>query len=882
MGEWRRRRAFWFLRRDQRALRGEIDEELRVHLQMRAGQLRELGYSSSDAEREALRQFGDVEGTRMYCERQDMQKERLKMNALIFEETAQDARISLRSLLRSPILTLTIIATVGLGIGATTVIFTAIQAALLRPLPYAQPDRLVRIYTDAPPFQWRFSMVDYLALREQQTQFEQVAVYTQRTVSFSDGVVAERLQSKVVSAGYFSLLGINPVIGRNFTDADNQVGRPPVVIVTHGFWQRRLGGRPDALARPIRIDGVNHEVVGVLPAALGPLETRYDLFVAGQWPPPTRKGPFLYTVLARLRPGVDRAMAAGELREINRRIFPLWKSSYQDDKASWGLMDLQQYVIGDVGTMAGLSLASVALVWLIGCANAASLIVARVTSRRRELAVRASLGASRSRVIRYLLAESSLLAFGAAVIGAALAWGGIALLRTAGADYFPRTQEVEFDATVLWFLAGLTAASTMVFGLIPAMHGTGRVDESLRSSGRSSTGSVSVRRLRSILVGGQFAIATPLLIVAALLLASLNELRGVDLGFDRHNVLTASIQLPPTKYAEPGQITTFYDELTHRLQALPGVTGVAYADGLPPDGVGNFNNFDLEASPAGPGQSQPVTPWVAVSPEYFRVVGLNLLEGRLIDDRDAPDGNIVRVVVDRAWAKRFFPNGTAIGKRFREGGCTSCEWTTVVGVVSEVKYAGLDQPDQGTVYTPLGSRVRNMIMRTSTDPVTLVGSLRAAVRELDPELPVSDIATVDELVARSLQTPQSLSVLVASLALVALTLSVIGIYGVMSYYVQQHARDIGIRLALGGSDRDVLRLVVGRGMRVVALGLAAGVTGAFVLTRWISTLLFAVDPADATAFVGVTLFLGTLGFLTCVLPGRRAMRLDPVVVLRTE
>ncbi|HVH56998.1 MAG TPA: ABC transporter permease [Vicinamibacterales bacterium] len=881
MGE-PRRPPFWFLRRQRRALREEIDEELRAHLQMRTKELMARGHPAEDAWREAVRQFGDLARTRSYCEQQDVQKERRKMTSLIFEEAFQDTRISLRSLLRAPILTLTIVATVGLGIGATTVIFTAIRTALLRPLPYAQPDRVYRLYTDTPPFKFRFSMVDYLALREQQTQFEQIAVYTARTVSFSDGVVAERLQAKVVSSGYFSVLGIKPAAGRDLTDTDNQVGRPSVIVLSNGFWQRRFGGRMDVIGTRVRIDGVNHEVVGVLPASVGPLEVQYDLFIAGQWPPPTRKGPFLYTVLARLRPGVSASAASSELREINRRLFPLWKSSYQDDKATWALMDLQEYVVGDVGTMAGLALAAVALVWLIGCANAAGLIVARVTSRRRELAVRASLGASRVRVMRFLITESALLAFGAAVAGAAIAWAGIRLLHIAGADYFPRTHEVRFDAAVVWLLAGLSVASTLLFGLIPALHGTGRADESLRDSSRSSTGSVSVRRLRSMLVGGQFAIATPLLIVAALLLASLNELRRVELGFDRHNLLTASIQLPAAKFEEPARIMAFFDELKQRLDALPGVTGVAYADGLPPDGVGNFNNFDLEAFPAGPGRSQPVTPWVAVSPEYFRVLGLNLLEGRLIDDRDAPEGNILRVVVDRAWARRFFPNGTALGKRFREGGCTECEWTTVVGVVSEVKYAGLDHPDEGTVYTPIGSRVRSVLLRTSVDPVTLVPALRAAVREMDHELPVSDIATVDELVTRSLQTPRSLSVLVASLALVALTLSLIGIYGVMTYYVQQHGRDIGIRLALGGSHRDVLQLVVGRGMRVVGIGLAVGVAGAFVLTRWISSLLFGVDAADALTFTAVSLLLAAVGFLTCVLPGVRASRLDPAVVLRTD
>jgi putative ABC transport system permease protein len=347
-------------------------------------------------------------------------------------------------------------------------------------------------------------------------------------------------------------------------------------------------------------------------------------------------------------------------------------------------------------------------------------------------------------------------------------------------------------------------------------------------------------------------------------------------------VLTASIQLPQTQYAEPARIIAFYDELKRRVEVLPGVTGVAYADGRPPNDVGNFNNFDLEDFPTPPGQSQPVTPWVGVSPDYFRVLGLELLEGRLLDERDVGDDNILRVVVDRAWARRFFPNGSAVGKRFREGGCTDCEWTTVVGVVSEVKYAGLDQPDEGTVYTLLGSRTRNILLRTGSDSANLVSALRRTVRELDPTLPVSSIATIDQLVARSLQTPRSLSVLVGSLAAVALALSMIGIYGVMSYYVQQHLKDISIRLALGGRPADVLRLILGRGMKVVTSGIVVGLASAFFLTRLMSSLLFGVGAADPVTFVAAGVFLSGVALLACFVPARRAMGLEPATVLRND
>lgn len=796
----------------------------------------------------------------------------------------QDLRISVRGLLRVPMLTLTILATVGLGIGATAAIFGAVNAALLRPLPYPEPGRLVRIFTDSPPFKFRFSVADYLALQEQQTQFEQIAGYTDRAMTFSDGDVAELLRGRVVSWTYFALLGIRPALGRDFTEVDGRPGNSPAVIVSHGFWRQRLGGRPDAIGRPIRLDGSDYTLAGVLPRLVGPLERRQEFFVAVQFDPPPRRGPFLYTVLGRLRNAADPSAAASELRAINRRIFPVWQASYQDEKATWSLMDLKAFVVGDVETIAGLALAAVGLVWLIACANASNLLIARVTGRRLELAVRAALGASRGRILRHLLTESALLALGSVVVGIALAWVGVELLRSVGANYFPRMQEIAFDRRVASLLVALTVMSGAIFGLVPALHGTGGpVDESLRSLGRSSTGSLAARRLRRWLVGTQFAVATPLLVVAGLLLVSLNELRQVDLGFDNRNVLTGSVHLPPAQYRDPAAVAAYWDELQRRVESLPGVVGVALADGRPPNDVGNLNNFDLEQFPTSPGQSQPVTPWVAVTPEYFGVLGLTLIEGRLLDERDAQRPDLESVLVDRAWSRRFFPNEGAIGKRFREGGCTACPWTTVVGIVTEVKYVGLDKPDQGTVYSPLsGSLFRYMVLRTHADPLTVLPSVRQAVRELDPSAPFSNVATIDELVARSLERPQSLSLLVAGFALVALVLSVVGISGVMAYYVQQHVKDISIRLALGGGPADVMRLVVGHGMKVVTSGVIVGVLIALGLTRLMTSLLFGVGAADAFTFVAVSALLLAVALVACVVPARRAVGVPPAAVLRHE
>ena len=875
------KRPFWYLRR--RSVRSEVDEELRTHLEMRVDELVATGMPRGEARREALRQFGDLEGTRQYCRTQDEHREASAQRVLWWQDFTQDLRISCRSLARAPLLALTIVATVGVGIGATVAIFGAVDAAILRPLPYAHPDRLVRIYTDAPPFKFRLSVADYLAFTAQQTRFEQSATYTDRSMTFSDGAVAEMLRTRVVSWAFFSVLGIRPVVGRDFSEADGRAGTPPVVMASDAFWRQRLGGRVDAIGKPIRLEGSDYTLIGVVPPAAGPLDRRFDLFVIQQFTPPQRKGPFFYSVIARLPDGADRALAAGELRAINRALFPIWKSSYQDERATWSMEDLKTNLVGDVRTLAGLTLAAVALVWLIACANASNLLIARVTSRRQELAVRAALGASRGRVVRYLLAESLVLASGAAVVAVAAAYGGMQLLQLYGASYFPRTAEIRFDGPTIGLMGVLAMTSAMLFGLVPAINGTGgSVDASLRSS-RSSTASIGVRRLRRALVAAQFAIATPLLIVAGLLLVSLNELKRVDLGFDGSRLISGSVRLPAAHYRDPAGVTVFWDELKRRLEAQPGIAAVAYADGRPPNAPGQHNNFDLEQSPSGP-ESQPVTPWVAISPGFFPTMGLKLIEGRLLNEQDVRGDDLVSVVVDRAWARRFFPNESAVGKRLRSGGCTTCPWTTVVGVVSEMSYDGLDQPMQGTVYFPMATNQvsRFLVVRTKGDPSGEFATVGRIVRELEPAAPWSDAATIQDLVERSLERPQSLSVLVGSFAGVALLLSIVGIYGVMGYYVQQHMKEISIRVALGGSRGAVARLVIGQGMAVVVAGVLVGAALAFAATRLMASLLFGVGAADPGTFSSVVVLMLTAALLACAVPAWRAMRVQPAVVLRND
>ncbi len=797
----------------------------------------------------------------------------------------RDLRHGARTLARAPMLTATIVLTVGLGIGATTAIFSAINAVLIRPLPYTNPTELVRIYTESPPHRWPLSVADYRALEEQQTSFRGVAGYDNATVTFNRGDVAERVRGKFVTWDYFVLLGVTPLHGRGFNELDGKPESEPTVIVSHGFWSRHLGSDMSAIGQFIQLDGRSYTVVGVLPRYVGPFEQDRDFFAAVEWQHPPRRGPFFITVLARVKPSSDRAVAADELRTINQRIFPVWRDSYQDEGASWGMMDLKEVVVGDVWTTQMLALGAVLFLLLIASNNAANLLLARATQRGRELAVRAALGASRGRLMQHTLSESAWLAVGGALVGLVVMFGGLRLLTTTGAAFLPRTQEIRVDGTVLGFLAAVTLLSGLLFGLIPSLSGAKlRFAQVLRAGGRPATDSARPRRIRRVLVTSQFAIAAPLLIGAGLLVGSLARLQGVDPGFDTHNILVASVSLPEGAYPEREDTHTFWHQALERIEVLPGVRSVVLGDALPPTRVNMINNFNLEDNPTPTGQTEPATPWVAVTPGYFSALDIPALEGRLLSELDDGDAPPV-VVVDQAWANRFFPNESAVGRRFVSGGCTTCPLTTVVGVVGDVKYLGLDDPGTGTVYWPMNAGTKwfmFFLVRTSTDPMSVLPTVRSAIRELDSSLPLSNVTTIDESMADSLQAPRYLMIIAGAFAVVALLLSVIGIYGVMSHHIQQHTKDIGIRIALGGGTRRVLGEVVWGGLRLAVVGVFIGMVGALYLTRFLSSLLFGVGTTDPLTYSSVAAVMLGIALVACVLPALRAARVDPVSSLRQE
>ncbi|TAK13306.1 MAG: ABC transporter permease [Acidobacteria bacterium] len=787
----------------------------------------------------------------------------------------RDIRYSLRSLLRAPTLALTIVATVGVGLGATTAMSTIVRSVLVNPLPYEGADRLMWIYTDNPPFKFRFSVVDYRALERDHPAFSAVAAYQSSQATLTSGDLVERVAVKSVTGSYFPLLGQRAELGRLFDAADDAT-RDQIAVLNYDFWSTRFGKDPSIVGRAITLDGVSVHVVGVLQPTPGPLEHTGDVFVTERWPEPKRKGPFLTMTIGRLRGDMSEAAATDALHATNKRLFPIWQSSYQNDKATWGLQPLRDRVVGDIATTLLFVLAAVACVLLIACANAVNLLIGRALQRSRELAIRTALGASRARVLQHVLVESAVLTVLAGAAGFGIAAGALKLVATYGDAYIPRIDEIGVSAATIGTLALLAGAAGVVIGLIPALHSTrARTDTALRSGTRSATDGPAARRVRNVLVALEFALAMPLLAAAGIVLISLDQLGRVPVGIDTDRLLTASISLAGPRYADASQRAEFWRRAVDRLSVMPGVESAAIADSRPPNEAGNRNNFDLEDHPS---PNQPTCIWVGASPTFFKTAGVRLDRGRLLD---AHSLQADEVVVDRVWANRFFPGQDVIGRRFKSGGCTDCAWTTVIGQVSDARWGGLDTEQDGTVYYPFVDVPDAFaVIRAAGDPSALVTFMRAAFRELDPGLPLTSVETGRDLMNGELATPKYLSVLTTVFAVTALLLSIVGIYGVMTHFVQQHTRDIGIRVALGGEPGQVRRMIVMRGLKLVVAGVAVGIAAAVGAGRYLSSLAFGVSATDPRMIGLVAFALVLIAAAACLIPARRASRVDPAAILR--
>ena len=869
----RRRLRLW---RDRGGVEREMDDEMRFHLEMEAADRLREGLPPDEARRAARRAFGGVE--RFKEEARDARGGRL------LDDVAADVRYAARGLRRSPGFALTAILTLGLGIGATSAVFGAANAVLRDPLPYPAPERLVRIFMqNSPTNRWTVSNADWQGIRAHQTAFAAVALLQPGGAALSGGGRAEWVRTGRVTADFFRTLGVSMTAGAGFRAGDDAPGATPTVVVAERFAARHFGDAA-AVGRTLVLDRVSHTVVGVLAGGeQAHAGVRAEVWPILQLPTPTRRGPFGYVAVGRLRDGITLAAARRDLVAVSDRIFDQWSDGFGDRSARLTPYALHEVIVGDASRPIAVLAAAVALVLLVAVANVANLVLVRSVGRTRELAVRTALGARRARLARLLLTESLILGALGAIAGVAVAFLGLEALRALGPQ-LPRLDAAALDGRAVAFALGTALVAGVLVGFYPLVALARAPAESMRAGDRRTGADRGTRLLQGTLVAAEFALALPLLVGAGLLLESLVRLQRVDPGFDPRGVLTARVSLPAVGYDERVRMQRFWDDALRAVATIPGVASVGLTSSLPPDNGGDSNNFDVVERPVAPGTAEPVAPWSWVTPELLPTLGVRLVEGRLLaatDDSAAPPV----VVVSRAFAERHLPGQRAVGKRLVVGGCRECEPSTIVGVVEDVKYEGLAGSGVAA-YEPVRQGPRptslHLVVRTTVAPTSVVGAIREQLRALDPDVPLRDVATMEDRLAGSIATPRRLAWLLGGFAAAAAALAALGVFGVMSYAVAQQRREIGVRLALGADTTSVVGMVVRRGMLRAAAGLAVGLLLSLLGARVLQAVLFEVRPTDpATLAAGATL-LALVALLACWLPGRRAAAIRPVEALGGE
>jgi putative ABC transport system permease protein len=804
----------------------------------------------------------------------------------------QDIAYALRTLRRSPGFALVAIVTLALGIGANSAIFSVVNSVLLRPLPYAEPERLVMVWGTYPNFgQTSTSLPDFRDFQAQSTTFEHLTALTSTSSNLSiAGGEPERVGRVIATANFFQTLGVRPHAGRFFLPEDEQgtgtavSAAQPVAVISHRLWQSRLGGSPNVVGREIFLHGRPFTVVGVAPAGFRFGEE------ADVWTPLNlaatngRRSEFL-DVVGRTRPGVALEQVRTEMRTINRRL----AEQYPETNSTIGVevTSLHEEVVGTLRPALLALMGAVGLVLLIACANVANLMLTRAAAREREMAIRAALGAGRGRIVRQLLTESVVVALLGAAMGLLLATAGIEALRSARAELIPRFAEVRMDPWVLAFTVGLAVVTGLLFGLAPAVQLKRRaLSGALRSGGRGMAGASGARRLRSALVLSEVALALMLLVGAGLLIRSFNRLQQVDVGFDPKGVLTAQVALPAAQYAEEAQQRAFFERLLEGLSSAPGVQSAALVSNVPLSGSAGYWSFEIEGVPdPAPGSIVDTQPFTA-TPEYFGTMRIPLLAGRMFSSQDHAEAPPV-AIINREMARRYWEDRSPIGARITYGNPadTATQWMTIVGVVGDTRVTGLTDGPYPQTYVPAaqtGASSMVVALRTSGDPTRLAGTVRRVVSELDPTLPVFEVKTMEQWLSQMIAQPRVGTTLLGVFAAIALILAAVGIYGLISYTVAQRTAEIGVRMALGAQPRDVLRLMVQQGMKPALAGIAVGIVGAWAATRLIQSLLFGVSPTDPLTFLAVVLFLAATALLAAYLPARRATRVDPMIALRAE
>jgi predicted permease len=861
--------------------RGNVERELEVELRFHLEQLIEeniaSGMTPDEARWSALRAIGGVTLYQEEC--RDMRR----MNFI--DGLWKDLRHAARVLRRGPGFTAMAVFTLALGIGATTAIFSVVYGVLLKPLPFAEPERLVGLYHRGPGVNLAVmnqGPATYFIYRDNQKTFEDIGAWDRQEVSITGRGEPERVEALEVTAATLPLLRVQPLLGRLFTEQDNAPGSPPQVILTYGYWHRVFGGARDIVGQPLQVDGVPADVIGVLPASFKFLRNDPAVLLPMQPNPEAKWVSFGFQALARLKPGATLAEANADIA----RMIPIVEQvpGHIALKLEPNVRPLADDVIGNVGRVLWILLGTVSIVLLIACANVANLFLVRAEGRQQELAIRAALGASRGRIARELLAETLMLGLGAGLVGLAFARACIGLLRTLAPTSLPRVDEIALDPAVLLFALAISLLTGLLFGGIPVLRLGAPSSTALKEGGRQSSDGPVRQRTRNTLVVAEVAMALVLLIVSGLMIRTFLAMQQVEPGFTNpEQVQTFRIEIPNTMGADPVEMARLHEQIAERLRAVPGVVSVGLSSSVTMDGEDNTNPLNVEHFPVPEGEMPPLRRFKSVAPGYFETMANPLLAGRAITWTDIYESRPV-VVISKALAREYWGSlGEALGKRVRGFGPT---WYEVVGVSGDERDDGLNQPPTAIVYWPMVNEIYrpttiSYVVRSSRVGARgFLGELQQAVWSVNADLPLANVLTLEEIQADSMAQTAFAMVMLAIAATVALLLGVVGIYGVIAYIATQRTREIGIRIALGAQTRDVRVLFLRHGLLLTAAGIVFGIGASLAATRVMSALLFGVGPVDLLTYAGVSAGLAAVALLATYLPARRASRLDPIAALR--